>query len=118
MAISEAAASFLRGRIKLRHLRLMLILDEERSISRAAERLCISQAAVSKTRAEIEDGVGAPLFTRVNRRLELTETGECVLQSARRIIAELQNLGDEVAVMKSGMRGTVTIGTRSVSAEP
>jgi DNA-binding transcriptional LysR family regulator len=118
MAISNTADSFLRGRIKLRHLRLMLILDDERSISRAAERLRISQAAVSKTRIEIEEGVGATLFTRIDHRLELTEAGKCVLQAARRIISDLQNLDEEVAVIKSGMRGTVTIGMRSVSAEP
>ena len=113
----DAASSLMRGRIKLRHLRLMLVLDEARSITRAAERLCISQAAVSKTRSELEAGIGTPLFIRRNGRLELTEAGSCVLRSARRIIAELESLGEEMAAMKGGMRGVLSIGMRSISAE-
>jgi LysR family transcriptional regulator, pca operon transcriptional activator len=116
--ISAAAMKFLRQRVNLRHLRLVLILDEERSITRTAERLCISQAAVSKTRAEFEKGIGAPLFEWFGNRLEVTPLGKCVLQSARRIVAELECLSDEFAMMGSGMRGTLTIGTRTISGQP
>src|ERR1700722_933308 len=110
--------NFLRHRIKLRHLRLVQILEEERSVSRAAERLCISKAAVSKTRAEIEAEIGAPLFERSNNRLEVTEFGKRVLQSARRILGELDSLCEEGGLLRSGMRGTLTIGIRSISAQP
>jgi LysR family pca operon transcriptional activator len=116
--ISPTAMKFLRQRVNLRHLRLVLILDEERSITRTAERLCISQAAVSKTRAEFEKGIGAPLFEWFGNRLEVTPLGKCVLQSARRIVAELECLSDEFAQMKSGMRGVLTIGTRTISGQP
>ena len=54
--VPPMAMKFLRQRVSLRHLRLVLVLDEERSITKTAERLCISQAAVSKTRSEIEKG--------------------------------------------------------------
>ena len=118
MEISQSALNFLRQRIKLRHLRLIMVLDEERSVSRAAQRLCISQAAVSKTRAEIETELGAPLFERINNRLELTPFGKLVLQSAKRILSELDSLTEEVSQMRGGMRGTLTIGLRSISAQP
>jgi DNA-binding transcriptional LysR family regulator len=116
--ISPTAMKFLRQRLSLRHLRLILVLEEERSITRTAERLCISQAAVSKTRNEIEKGVGAPLFEWFGHRLEVTDIGKCVLQSARRIVAELDCLGDEFQLMKSGMGGVLTIGTRTISGQP
>lgn len=118
MEVSQSALNFLRQRIKLRHLRLILVLDEERSVSRAAVRLCISQAAVSKTRAEIEAEIGAPLFDRINNRLEATAFGKLVLHSAKRIVSELESLSDEVAQIRGGMRGTLTIGIRSISAQP
>ena len=116
--ISPAAMKFLRQRVNLRHLRLVLVLDEERSITRTAERLCISQAAVSKTRAEFEKGIGAPLFEWFGNRLEVTPLGKCVLLSARRILAELECLSDEFAQMSSGMRGVLSIGSRTVSGQP
>jgi LysR family transcriptional regulator, pca operon transcriptional activator len=116
--IAPAAMKFLRQRLSLRHLRLILVLDEERSITRTADRLCISQAAVSKTRAEIEKGIGAPLFEWFGHRLEVTAVGKCVLQSARRIVAELECLGDEFQLMQSGMGGVLAIGTRTISGQP
>jgi LysR family pca operon transcriptional activator len=118
MELSQTALGFLRRRIKLRHLRLIVVLDEERSVSRAAARLHISQAAVSKTRAEIETEIGAPLFERRNNRLELTPFGRLVLRSARRVISELDSLSEEVSQIRGGMRGTLTIGIRSISAQP
>lgn len=116
--ITPSAMKFLRQRVSLRHLRLILVLDEERSITRTAERLCISQAAVSKTRGEIEKGIGVPLFEWFGHKLEVTAVGKCVLQSARRIVAELECLSDEFQLMKSGMGGVLTIGTRTISGQP
>lgn len=116
--VPPMAMKFLRQRVSLRHLRLILVLDEERSITRTADRLCISQAAVSKTRSEIEKGIGTPLFEWHGHRLEVTEVGQCVLQSARRIVAELECLSEEFALMKSGMGGVLTVGTRTVSGQP
>jgi DNA-binding transcriptional LysR family regulator len=116
--ISSTAMKFLRHRVSLRHLRLILVLEEERSITKTAERMCISQAAVSKTRAEIEKGIGAPLFEWFGHRLEVTDVGKCILQSAKRIVAELECLSDEFALLRSGMHGTLAIGTRTISGQP
>jgi LysR family pca operon transcriptional activator len=116
--ISSEAVKFLRHRVSLRHLRLILVLEKERSITKTAERMCISQAAVSKTRTEIEKGIGAPLFEWFGHRLEVTEVGKYVLRSARRIVAELECLSDEFALLNSGLQGTLSIGTRTVSGAP
>ena len=118
MDISRKSLGLLRQRLKLRQLRLVLMLDEERSVTRAAERLFISPAAVSKTRAELEAEIGAPLFERVNNRLQPTEVGAHVLGAARKIFAELDSLDEEMTLLRDGMRGTLSIGIRSVAAQP
>jgi DNA-binding transcriptional LysR family regulator len=116
--VSPAAIRFLRQQLSLRHLRLIVVLDEERSITRTADRLCISQAAVSKARAEIEKGLGSPIFEWFGHRLEVTDIGKCVLKSARRIAAELECLNDEFHQKSEGMSGVLTIGTRTISGQP
>src|SRR5215207_1714256 len=118
MATTAPIPGLRARRLKVRHLQLMLILDAEKSISRAAERLFISPAAVSKTRSELEAEIGGAVFERGAKGLELTELGACVLQSAKRVLAELESLDGEVSLMKSGMRGTVSIGIRSIAAQP
>lgn len=118
MDAPRKSLALLRQRLKLRQLRLVLMLDEERSVTRAAERLFISPAAVSKTRAELEAELGAAVFERVNNRLQPTEVGRHVLDAAKRIFAELESLDEEMTLLREGMRGTLTIGIRSVAAQP
>jgi len=74
------------------------------SFSRAAERLFITQPAISKRIAGLEEDLGVALFDRHSRHLALTEAGQTLLVSARRILADLQtsreavrSLGDQVA---------------------
>ena len=57
----------LDGRIKLRHLQCFLAVAEQRSIQRAAERLAVTQPAVSKTLRELEEMLGVQLFRRGRR---------------------------------------------------
>lgn len=110
-------SEFLQRRLKLRHLRLILVLHDAGSVSQAAERLCISQAAVSKTRAEIEDLLGMPLFKR-NARWEPTAIGAELIASARRIMAELDCLNGEFLMLRDGISGTVVVGMRTVAMVP
>ena len=61
--------------IELRHLRVLVTVDEERSFTAAADRLRMSQAAVSRSLAALEHEVGATLMHRTTRRVEPTEQG-------------------------------------------
>ncbi len=69
------------------HLALFHAVAEAGSISRAAERLCISQPAVSKQIAEFERAFGMPLFDRLPRGVRLTEAGTLLESFARRLLA-------------------------------
>ncbi len=61
------------------------------SFSRAGERLHLSQPAISKRIAALEDALGQPLFDRVGRRIDLTDAGRTLLPHARRVLAELED---------------------------
>src|SRR5689334_7546577 len=84
--------AFLRG-VQLRHLRCLVAVAQERHLARAAERLSLSQPAVSKTLAELEDLAGARLVERgsAGRRgiQGFTVAGEQLLSHALRVLEAL-----------------------------
>jgi DNA-binding transcriptional LysR family regulator len=88
----------------LDHLHTFLAVAESRSFSLAAERLHLTQPAVSKRVAALEDTLGQRLFDRIGRRVNLTEAGRVLLPQARHILAgldearrSLDNLSGQVA---------------------
>lgn len=113
-----SAMIFLRDRISLRQLRLLLVLNEARTASAAAQRLCISQPAVSKARAEIEAAIGAPIFVRCGNQTAATPLGQRLVEAARRILGELEAVSEDFVRMQGGVIGTVHIGLRSIAAQP
>jgi len=85
-------------------LESFVAVADESSFSRAAERLFVTQPAISKRIAGLEEDLGVALFDRLGRRLTLTEAGSTLLVSARRILSDLntsreavRSLGDHVA---------------------
>ncbi|WP_353827300.1 LysR family transcriptional regulator [Agromyces sp. SYSU T0242] len=75
--------------LQLRWLHVLVAVDEERSFTAAADRLGMSQAAVSRALAALEREVGAALMHRTTRRVEPTEAGAALVATARRVRAEL-----------------------------
>jgi len=68
-------------------LQAFLAVAETGSFSRAADRLFITQPAVSKRIAALEDELHTKLFDRIGRRVALTEAGQALLPRARRLLA-------------------------------
>jgi DNA-binding transcriptional LysR family regulator len=66
------------------------------SFTRAAEELAVTQSAISRQIKTLEDAVGLPLFTRYNRRLELTAAGERLFRAATRALAEVSAAVEEL----------------------
>ncbi|AOB32546.1 hypothetical protein AKI39_20145 [Bordetella sp. H567] len=108
--------AFWRGSLKLRHLRLLIALDDHRHVSRVAAVLHLTQPAVSKALAEIEDGVGLKLFERTPRGIMPTSYGECLIHHARRIDIDLSRARDGLKSLALGTSGSVSIGTLPAAA--
>ena len=98
----------------LRHLEIFRAVCTQESVTQAAERLNMTQPAVSMAIRELETFYGVRLFERMNRRLYITEAGRSLLQYADTVLSQFQ---ESVQVLRQGgTRGrcrfgmTVTIG--------
>lgn len=107
----------LRSNLKLRHLQLLVALDQFRHLGRASEFLSVTQPAVSKTLAEIERMFGQPLFERSTRGTEPTAAGASVVRFARSVLAGYERTRDEIAAQASGASGRTSVGAM-VAATP
>lgn len=108
MAVISSA--FLQRALTLRHLRLLVALEELGKVARVAEALNISQPAVSKALAEIEGGVGVSLFERTPRGLLPTAHGACLLRYAHLMTSEIGRAVDELNGIERGMSAALAVG--------
>lgn len=115
---THAAEVFLRKQLKLRHLRLLLAIENAGTITGAAALLGVSQVAASKTLGEIEAGLGDRLFERRRSGLLPTELCLRMLETSRRINREIDCLGEEFLMVNDGFKGRVRIGLQTQSAQP
>lgn len=101
---------FIRARLKTRQLLLLVALEEEGNIHRAAEVLNMTQPAASKLLKDLEDVLGVQLFDRLPRGMRATAYGEAMIRHARVALASLNQAHDEVQALKSGRFGQVSVG--------
>jgi len=88
--------------MEFRQIRYALAVAKERSFTKAAARLNISQSAVSEQVKLLESSIGFSLFRRTGRGIEPTERGRMFLYEAERVVGDLMNLSD-VARRLSGV---------------
>ena len=79
------------------------------SLSAAARELGVTTAAVSKHLLQMEGRAGTPLVNRTTRRMSLTSEGELYLEHARRILAEMDDLGQLLGSAKLEPRGLLRV---------
>ena len=96
--------------IDLRHLRYFVAAAEELHFTRAAERLGIRQPPLSMQIKQLERRVGAPLFRRLSRGVELTAAGESFLVDTRNILSRLDNAIAAAESMARGQTGRLRVG--------
>ncbi|MCB1339255.1 MAG: LysR family transcriptional regulator [Maritimibacter sp.] len=95
--------------VTLRQLSYLVALAEERHFGRAAERVHVSQPALSTQIRELEDRLGAALVDRSDRAVRLTPAGDEVLASSRRIMAEVERM-EAAARWQDGLVGRLKLG--------
>ncbi|MGH2396832.1 MAG: LysR family transcriptional regulator [bacterium] len=105
----------LQSRLKLQYLRVVALLDETQSVTKAAERLHITRAALSKTLAAVEDMLGVQLYIRTATGMSPTPYGMALARHARIILGDIQCAEDEIIDLLSEQRERVTVGAFFVS---
>ncbi|MFJ3640147.1 LysR substrate-binding domain-containing protein [Streptomyces sp. NPDC090108] len=93
-----------------RDLRYFAAVAEELHFTRAAERLFVSQPALSKQIRMLERQLGAPLFERDRQGVRLTPVGTALLPHACQVLAAWDAAREAVEVAKAGRRATLTVG--------
>ncbi|MEU3397272.1 LysR substrate-binding domain-containing protein [Streptomyces filamentosus] len=101
----------LDGRLKFRHLTLLIAVYECGSVVRAAESLHLTQPAATRTLRELEAVAELPLFVRVPRGMRPTVYGEALVGHARAVVAEVRRAEEHLTGLRQGREGTVTVGT-------
>jgi DNA-binding transcriptional LysR family regulator len=99
--------------MELRHLRYFIAVAEELHFGRAAQVLGISQPPLSQQIQALEHEVGARLFERTNRRVELSEAGRLFLHEARLVLAQVDKAADVARRAQLGELGELKIGFTS-----
>lgn len=105
----------LRSNLKLKHLQLLVALDQFRHLGRAAEFLALTQPAVSKTLAEVERQFGVGLFVRSTRGTEPTAQGHSLVRFARRVLVDLERTQQALAEGGEVAAGHVSVGAMMVA---
>jgi DNA-binding transcriptional LysR family regulator len=101
----------LMSRLRMKQLQLLIALDDHKSLHKAAGAMAMTQSAASKALAELESMLEAPLFERAKTGLIPNPFGRCVVRYARVLAADLSSLCQEVAQIRAGTGGRLTVGT-------
>src|SRR4051812_35613431 len=96
--------------MELRHLRYFVAVGEERSFTRAAERLWIAQPGLSAQIRRLEAELGAKLFERHTRGVDLTDAGELFLERARLALAAVETASATGLDLETGVIGSLRLG--------
>lgn len=99
--------------MEIHQLRTFVAVAREGSITRASERLYLSQPAVSAHIKAIEDTLGLTLFERTARGMTLTSDGQRLLAKAEQTLGAHQDLLDEAKRIKGSLTGQLRLGTAS-----
>jgi DNA-binding transcriptional LysR family regulator len=93
--------------ISLRQLRAFMAAVEAGSFTRAAQRLHLTQSAVSMVIRQLESEVGLPLFNRDGKRITLTEMGSQLVPIATRMLSDLDRIADSASDVRQLQRGSL-----------
>jgi len=96
--------------MNLNHLAIFHAVAQTGSMTLGAERLDISQPAVSKQVQELEHGLRVPLFDRIGRRVYLSQAGEILADYARRLFALAHEAEEAMADVRAVGRGRLVVG--------
>lgn len=92
------------------HLAIIREIDRQGSMTAAADKLFVTQSALSHTIKKLEQQLGTPLWMREGRSLHFTQAGYYLLSVANRLLPQLEHAEAVIGQMADGQRGTLRIG--------
>ena len=98
--------------LEVRHLRLIAGIAEAGTVTRAAERLHLTQSALSHQLRDVESRFNTQFFLRVGKRMVLTAAGRRVLDSATRILEDLARTEEDVRRIAEQREGVIRVATQ------
>jgi LysR family transcriptional regulator for metE and metH len=101
-----------RVELEVRHLQLVAGISDAGTMTGAATRLHLTQSALSHQLRDIEARLGTALFVRLGRSMVLTDAGRRVLDSARRVLADLERTEEDVRRLAGHGEGTIRVCTQ------
>lgn len=96
--------------MELRHLRYFVAVAEEENVTRAAQRLHVSQPPLSRQIRDLEDELGVALFERSAKSVRLTEAGRVFLNEARAVLDRADEAARVVKAIGTGASGELHVG--------
>lgn len=99
--------------MNIKHLEHLLALADNGSFSKAADKLFITQSALSRSIQSLEYELGGKVLDRIGKRNELTPLGLHVLSRARHIVRDAAELRNSANLMQGGGRGAISVGLGS-----
>ncbi|MCV6611075.1 MAG: LysR family transcriptional regulator [Amphritea sp.] len=90
-------------------LQAFIAVAEQASFSKAADALFLTQSAISKRIALLEDQLSTKLFDRIGRTITLTEAGNALLPRAHRMLLELEDARRSISNLSGEISGTLSI---------
>src|SRR6188508_1607784 len=93
----------------LRQLEILRAIAETGSFTAAGARLHVSQSAISRQILLLEEEFKEPLFIRFGRRIQITPTGETLLQLSHRVFADIKDTSESILDTKKKLSGTLRL---------
>lgn len=100
-------------RMTLRQLRVFRAVCDNRSYSRAAEEMALTQPAVSLQIRQLEELVGQPLFEYSGRTLHLTDAAEALRRTSEDIFGRLESLDMQLSTLQGSLQGQLKLAVES-----
>lgn len=94
----------------LRQFEILVAVFDEGSVTRAAERLFLSQPSVTMQLNKLQDTLGIDLTYQQGRQIKFTEGGKMVVEDARRLLTDYHDLGRRVTQLKGIEQGALSLG--------
>ena len=94
----------------IKQLAYLVALAREEHFARAAKACNISQPTLSGAIRTLEDELGVPLVERGHRFTGFTAEGEMILEHAKRILAEIDTMGQSLSDVRQGLKGRLRLG--------